>query len=92
MMTYLLPVALAELLSVASAVVCLVVIVSAFRRDVVQGLLTLFVPFYVLYYAFARFEHPRRRPLLWIMYGGPPAAFALGMIPVLASMGALATR
>lgn len=39
------------------------VVVHAFRRSVGTGMMVLFIPFYVLYYAFSQFEH-RRKGLL----------------------------
>ena len=40
------------------------VIVHAFRRSVGTGVMVLFVPFYVVYYAFSQFEHRSKGLLL----------------------------
>jgi hypothetical protein len=42
----------------------LFVIVHAFRRSVGTGFMVLFVPFYVVYYSFTQFEHPRKGAIL----------------------------
>lgn len=51
------------LLCIVGLVCSAFVIVHAFRRSVGTGMMVLFVPFYVLYYAFSQFEH-RRKGLL----------------------------
>lgn len=82
-------VVLQGLLVLASGVCALLMVGSAFRKDVTQGLLCLFVPLYVVYWAFTRFDHPQRRPILWIMLGGPVVAFALGMVSIFTMMTSL---
>lgn len=74
------------LLALGGGVCALAVVVSALRKNVIQGLLCLLVPLYVVYWGFTQFEHPQRRPILWIMLGAPLAAFALGMISIFAVM------
>ncbi len=39
-------------------VASIVILIAAFKESAVQGLLVLFVPFYVLYYAFKKMENP----------------------------------
>ena len=65
------------LLSLASGVITIHLIVSAFRDSIVQGLLSLLLPFYLAYWAVARFEHPQRRPMLWTFFGAPVLAAAI---------------
>ena len=38
----------------------IIILIAAFQEDVVQGLLSLCVPFYILYYMFAKFEHEKK--------------------------------
>lgn len=38
----------------------LVIVIKAFGESIVQGLLCLFIPFYILYYAFARLQSERK--------------------------------
>lgn len=68
---------IAGLLSLASGVIAIYLIVSAFRDSIVQGLLSLLLPFYLAYWAFTRFEHPQRRPMLWTFFGAPLLAAAI---------------
>ena len=49
-------------------------LVIAFQEDVLQGLLSLFVPFYVLYYVITRWETCKNPFLFWL--GGWVAAGA----------------
>jgi len=65
------------------SLVCVIIIfIHAFTEGgIVQGLLSFFVPFYIIYYAFARFEHPKKAMIVWGMLG----AFALQI--ALAVMG-----
>ena len=46
-----------------------IILWDAFMTDLSQGYLCLCVPFYFLYYAFARSRHPRRRLLLVLVVG-----------------------
>jgi hypothetical protein len=48
-----------------------------FRDSAKQGLLTLFVPGYVLFYGWTRMSHPRRR---WVVGGALVAFLAAGAI------------
>ncbi len=38
----------------------LVVLIDAFRRSLTDGLLSLLVPFFLIYYLFAKFRHPKK--------------------------------
>ena len=56
---------------ILAAVVCgIIVLIAAFQENVVQGLLSLFVPFYILYYAFARYESEKKGLILGVWLGG----------------------
>lgn len=54
-----------------SAVTSVFILVHAFRRSIGTGVITLFVPGYVVYYAFSQFEHARKGPIvaLWLGLG-----------------------
>ena len=49
----------------------IVILVKAFKQDVAHGFLCLCVPFYIIGFAFVRFEHPRKWLLviLWLATG-----------------------
>jgi hypothetical protein len=45
-------------------------LIHAFTKGgVLQGFLSLCVPFYILYYAFAKFEHPKKNLILGVWLG-----------------------
>lgn len=44
----------------------LFMVVAAFRESRWQGLFCLVVPFYVVYFALARFEHPHKRVVVGV--------------------------
>ena len=49
----------------------LMIIIDAFKNEVLQGILSLCVPFYILYYAFAKFEHEKKGIIIavWLLGG-----------------------
>jgi len=57
--------------SLASFVCSIIILIHAFQSEVLQGILCLCVPFYVLYYAFAKFEHEKKGLILgcWLGLG-----------------------
>ncbi len=63
--------AIVGLLCILASVVCgIIILIAAFQEDVTQGLLCLCIPFYILYYAFARFESENKALILAIWLGG----------------------
>lgn len=62
---------LAGLLYLVSFVISIMILIHAFQASVGQGLLCLCIPFYILYYAFARYQHPKKNLLLaaWLIGG-----------------------
>ena len=63
--------AMVGLLCVLASAVCgIIILIAAFQEDVTQGLLSLCVPFYILYYAFARYESENKALILAIWLGG----------------------
>jgi len=67
---------LGNLFFLAAFVCSIIILIHAFKASVGQGFLCLCVPFYVFYYAFARFEHPKKNVILavwlagWLVGGG----------------------
>ncbi len=59
-------------------VAAVIILIHAFQNSVVQGLLCLCVPCYVLYYAIAVFEHEKKGLILAFYFGGAIAGSALG--------------
>lgn len=74
------PYALAGLFGIAAAVCGLVILVCAFKESIGQGLLCLLVPFYIVYYALARLEHPQRRLLATGLIAGPLLAAVMMLL------------
>lgn len=60
-------------LALVASVISIVIVVAAFRKDVAHGFLTLCVPFYIVFFAFARYDHPRK----WAVVGVWIAAILL---------------
>jgi translocator protein len=60
---------LAYLIYLVGLVCSIIILIHAFKASVGQGLLCLCIPFYVLYYAFARFEHPKKNLILAVWLG-----------------------
>ena len=63
--------ALVGLICLLASFVCsIIILVAAFQEDVVQGLLSLCVPFYILYYAIARYESENKAMIIVIWLAG----------------------
>ncbi len=52
------------------AICAIIILVHAFKESIAQGFLTLCVPFYVFYYAFARFKSEKKGLILAGWLGG----------------------
>ena len=61
---------LGVLVYLVGMVCAIVILVSAFKESVAQGFLTLCVPFYVFYYAFARFKSEKKGLVIAGWLGG----------------------
>jgi len=73
------------LISVACSVI---IIVHAFKQGgFVDGLLCLLVPFFILYYAFVKFHHPRRTLVIGLWLGSALANVACQAALVAMSAG-----
>jgi len=46
------------------------VLVAAFKESTAQGLLCLFVPFYAIYYLFAKYSNPNKTAAIILYLGG----------------------
>lgn len=62
--------ALGAVCSLAAFVCGIMILIAAFQEEVVQGILCLCVPFYILYYAFVRFQNPNKPIILGVWLGG----------------------
>ena len=62
-------VAVAYLLNLVALVCSIIILIHAFKASLGQGFLCLCIPFYILYYAFARFEHPKKNVIIaaWLI-------------------------
>ena len=64
-----------------AALACsILVLIHAFKASVGHGFLCLCIPLYILYYAFARFEHEKKNLIIAVWLGaGILAAILAGM-------------
>ena len=62
---------LGGLLYLVSLVCGIIILIAAFKESVAQGFLSLCIPLYILYFAFAKFEHEKKKVILaaWIGSG-----------------------
>ncbi len=68
------------ILYVAALACSILILIHAFKASVGQGFLCLCIPFYVLYYAFARFEHEKKNLIIAVWLGaGILAGILAGM-------------
>ena len=59
---------LGGLLYVVTFVCSIIILIAAFKESVAQGFLSLCIPFWILYFAFAKFQHEKKNIILaaWI--------------------------
>ena len=64
-------------------IVCaIMILIHAFKNGgVLQGILCLCVPFYILYYMFAKFEHEKKNMIIAGYFGG----FIIGAVLIVMS-------
>ena len=60
---------LAALFGLIAFVCAVLLLIHAFRRSVGTGMMVLLIPFYILFYAFSQFEHPRKNLILAGFFG-----------------------
>jgi hypothetical protein len=64
-----------------AAFVCsIIILIAAFKDETVKGLLCLFIPFYILYYAFTGFKHEKKGLIIGGLLGGLPLCFLLQIV------------
>jgi hypothetical protein len=81
--------ALAAVFGLIAFVAAVIILIHAFRASVGQGLLSLCVPFYIFYYGFARFQHPKKNLILGAMIGGWVVAAILYVVGGAAALAGL---
>lgn len=80
---------LAYLLMLPGVVCGIIILIHAFKESVGQGLLCLCVPFYVLYYAFVRFQHEKKNLILAVWLGSLIVGAALNVVAAGAAISEL---
>ena len=82
---------LASILLIIGFVVSLVggimILIDAFKKETVQGILCLFVPFYSLYYLFAKYTKENKKTVIILVFAGI-ALIIIGYIIFFATFGA----
>ena len=62
---------LALVFDLVGIVCAIIILIHAFKNGgALQGILCLCVPFYILYYMFAKFEHPKKNLIIGGYLGG----------------------
>ncbi len=61
---------LSGILALVAFVAAVIILIHAFKASIGQGFLCLCIPFYILYYAFARFTHPKKNLIIGVLIGG----------------------
>ncbi len=78
-----------SLLTLIAGIMSIVVLVAAFKKSVGQGLLSLFVPLYILYFAFTQYASPKKKLILGTWIGGAVVGGALLVTAIQQSATAL---
>ena len=66
---------------VVSAICSLIILVKAFQDHILQGILCLLIPIYMIYFAWARMESERKGLLMGTWLGSGLLAIVLGFFP-----------
>ena len=75
--------ALALVFNLVAFVCAIIVLIHAFKNGgALQGILCLCVPFYIIYYMFAKFEHEKKNLIIGGYFGGVIVALALQFMAV----------
>lgn len=80
---------LAYLLMLPGFVCGIIILIHAFKASVGQGFLCLCVPFYVLYYAFTKFQHEKKNLILAVWLGSLILGSILNVMAAGAAMSEL---
>jgi hypothetical protein len=83
-------IAIGSVLLLVAGVFGLVVLINAFKESAGQGLLCMFVPLYIFYYAFARYESPKKPIVLGGWLGGMALGLALTYVGSMQAADAMA--
>ncbi len=75
----------------ASLVGGIIILVAAFKESVGQGFLSLCVPFYVFYFAFAKYESDKKSIVIAVWLGGVVVQIIGTLIAISAGAGMTAT-
>jgi len=73
--------------SLASLVCFIIILIDAFKKEVIKGVLCLCIPFYILYYAFAQFEHEKKGMIIGVWLLGSIVGFACQLGAAAAAAG-----
>ena len=68
---------LGGLLYLVTLVCSIIILIAAFKESVGQGFLCLCIPFWILYFAFAKFEHEKKTIILGVWLGSAIIGAAL---------------
>ena len=77
----------AGVLALIGSVTHLMIVVDAFHKDFIQGMLCVFIPLYAAYWALVRFKHPRRQVVLAALFVAPALALLTGGAAMFATVG-----
>lgn len=72
-------------LSLVGLAAAIIVLIHAFQASVGQGLLCLCVPFYIIYYVFARFEHEKKNLIIAALLGSWILAILLNGLSIMSN-------
>jgi hypothetical protein len=83
--------ALSAIFGLAAFVASIIILIDAFKASVGQGFLCLCIPFYILYYAFARFQHDKKNLIVGVLIVGWVLAIALSLAGGMSSFSSLSS-
>ena len=76
-------IALALVFQLVAFVCAIIVLIHAFKNGgALQGILCLCVPFYIIYYMFAKFEHEKKNLIIGGYFGGIIIALVIQFIVI----------
>ena len=76
-------IALALVFQLVAFVCAIIVLIHAFKNGgALQGILCLCVPFYIIYYMFAKFEHEKKNLIIGGYFGGIIIALVIQFVVI----------
>ena len=69
----------------ASFVCGIIILIGAFKSSVADGLLSLCIPFYILYFAIAKFEHEKKGLIVGVWLGAVVLNIILQVVTIAAA-------